>query len=75
MTELARVERVLERDPAARLHLGPKTTPVRKRNGQVYHFSEFTVAVAKQLMAAGVSPERAHVKMILMTVWAMLRSR
>ena len=64
-TELLRVEKVLARDLALRRYLGPKTTPVRKRNGDVVYFAAETVAVAQELMARKLSPERAHVRIVL----------
>lgn len=61
MTELTRVEKVLERDLAVCRHLGPKTCPVCKRSGKPVYFAAQTVAVAKALMATNLSPERAPV--------------
>jgi hypothetical protein len=65
VTELRRVEGILEADPALRRRLGVKDSPARKRNGDLVYFSESTVAVAKELMARKVSPERAHVRTVL----------
>jgi hypothetical protein len=65
VTELARVERVLESDPATRARLGPKTCPTRKRNGDLVYFTDATLTVAQGLMARRLSPERAHVREVL----------
>jgi hypothetical protein len=65
VTELSRVERVLEAEPAVRRRLGPKTTLVRKRSGEPLYFAAETVAVAAELMARKLSPERAHVGMVV----------
>jgi hypothetical protein len=58
VTELVRVEQVLERDRALCQHLGPKASPARKRSGEVVYFAEATVAVAQEMMARGLNPER-----------------
>ena len=65
VTELLRVESILEADPALRRCLGPKNVPARKRNGDLVSFSLPTVAVAKELMARNLNPERAHVRTVL----------
>ena len=65
VTELNRVEQVLERDPGLRARLGPKTSPARNRQGEVVYFAAETVAVAQGLMDQGLSPERAHVRVVL----------
>lgn len=66
VTELARVERILEREPALRPYLlGPKSSPARKRTGEIVYFAEPTVTVALEMMAKKLSPERAHVRQVL----------
>ncbi len=65
VTELSRVEQVLERDPGLRARLGPKTSLARKRTGEVSYFAAETVAVAEGLMDRGLSPERARVRVVL----------
>jgi gamma-glutamylcysteine synthetase len=62
---LTRVQKVLERDRAARRRLGAKTISVRKRGGELVYFAPETVTVAKALMARRLNPERAHVLMVL----------
>jgi hypothetical protein len=56
---------VLEADAAIRQRLGPKTSPARKRSGEVVHFAAETLAVAQELMLRRYSPERAHVRVVL----------
>jgi hypothetical protein len=65
VTELHRVEQVLESDPALRLRLGPKTTMARKQHGEPVHFSPEAVAVTEALRAQGLNPERVGVKVVL----------
>ena len=65
MTELSRVEKVLERDLAVRRYLGPKASRVRKRSGEPVYFAAEAVAVARALMAANLNPERAAVVTVL----------
>ena len=65
VTELARIERVLESDEAARRLLGPKTVPVRKRDGTVFLFAAETVNIARELMARKLNPERTRVGIVL----------
>jgi hypothetical protein len=65
VTELARIERVLEADPALRARLGTKTSPERKRNGEVVHFAPEVVAVAVELIARPLNPERLPVRKVL----------
>jgi hypothetical protein len=65
VTELARIEFVLESDPAIRARLGPKASPARRRDGQVVHFAAETLAVAKALMTHRLNPERARVRIVL----------
>lgn len=65
VTELLRVEDILSADPALRRFLSAKDSPVRKRNGELVHFYGSTVAVAKELMARKLNPERAHVRIVL----------
>lgn len=65
VTELSRVEKILERDPAVRRRLGPKTTLACKRSGEPVYFAAETIAVAQALMARKLSPERAHVRKVL----------
>ncbi len=72
-TELLRVEQVLARDLALRRYLGSKTSPVRKRNGDLVYFAPETVAVAQELMARKLSPERAHVRDVLRVGAEVLR--
>jgi hypothetical protein len=61
VTELSRVEQVLERDAGLRRLLGPKTCPVRKRSGEPVYFTAETVAVTRALMARNLSAERSPV--------------
>jgi hypothetical protein len=63
---------VLENDPAVRRLLGPKDTPARKRNRELLLFAAQTVAVAKELMARRLNPERAHVKKVLAVAFDVL---
>ncbi len=65
VTELARVEKVLEADPAIRRMLGPKTSTIRKRSGEAVYFAAETVDVAQELMARKLNPERARVLEVL----------
>jgi hypothetical protein len=65
VTELSRVEKVLEADPAVRRRLGPKTALVRKRSGEPVHFAAEVVAVAQAVMNQKGNPERAHVRTVL----------
>jgi len=60
-----RVQTVLEGDPAARRLLGPKTAPVRSRSGDVARFSAEALAIAQELMAYKLNPERAAVRQVL----------
>jgi hypothetical protein len=75
VTELHRIEAVLQRDLALRRHLGPRTTPARKRNGETVYFAELTWATAQEVMASGANPERAHVRTVLLAAAAVLRKR
>jgi hypothetical protein len=74
-TELLRVEKVLARDLALRRYLGPKTTPVRKRNGDLVYFAPETMLVVQELTARKLSPERAHVRMVLRVGADVLRGK
>jgi len=64
-SELLRVERILERDPAVRRRLGRKTTLVRKRTGERTWFAPEVLAVAQAMMNGRLGPERAHVRQVL----------
>jgi hypothetical protein len=74
-TELLRVEKVLARDLALRRYLGPKTSPVCKRNGHLVYFAAETALVAQELMARRLSPERAHVREVLRVGADVLRGK
>ena len=65
VTELNRIEKVLEADPAARSRLGPRTTLVRRRSDESVYFAAEVVAVVQALMDRKLSPERAHVRTVL----------
>ncbi|MHC1770104.1 MAG: hypothetical protein AB9869_38450 [Verrucomicrobiia bacterium] len=65
VTELIRVEKILEHDPAVRRRLGRKTTLVRKRTGEKVWFASEVVAIAEAMMARKLSPERASVRQVL----------
>lgn len=65
VTELARVQLVLERDPALSRFLRTKSVAIRKRGGEPVQFAAFTVAVAQEMMAMRLNPERAHVRKVL----------
>ena len=65
VTDLRRIERILETDPALCRRLEPKTTLVSKRTGEPVYFAPETVTVAQARMARGLSPERAHVRVVL----------
>jgi len=65
VTELIRVQNVLESDPAIRRRLRPKTAKIRKRSGEMVCFAPETVAVAQALMSQRVNPERARVATVL----------
>ena len=54
-----------EADPALRARLGPKTSPTRKRDGQIVYFAPEVVAVAKALMDRRFNPERLPVLEVL----------
>jgi len=73
VTELARIESVLEADHAIRQHLEPKTSPVRRRDGQMVHFAAETLAVASSLMTRRLNPERAKVRKVLAVAADVLR--
>jgi hypothetical protein len=45
--------------------LGPKISPIRKRSGEVVHFSAETVAVAEAMLALKLNPERAVLRQVL----------
>lgn len=60
-----RVQQVLERDPALRLLLGPRTMPVPMRTGEIADFSAEAVAVAEAMMALKLNPERAALRQVL----------
>ena len=65
VTEQRRIEHVLETDPALCRRLEPKTTLVSKRTGEPVFFAPEVVRVARAMMARGLSPERAHVRVVL----------
>src|ERR1035437_9710540 len=65
VTEVSRVEKVLEADRGVSHRLWPNTTPVSKRSGEVVYFSAETIAVGQALMARKLSPERAPVRLVL----------
>jgi hypothetical protein len=65
VTELIRVEKILEADPAVRRRLGRKTTLVRKRTGERTWFAPEVLAVAQAMMSGRLGPERAHVRQVL----------
>jgi hypothetical protein len=73
LREVGRVQAVLERDPAARRWLGPKTAPVRSRSGDVALFSPEAVAVAEALMASKLNPERVALRQVLAVAVRLLR--
>ncbi len=65
VTELIRVQQALERDPALRLLLGPRTMPVPMRTGEIADFSAEAVAVGQAMMASKLNPERAALRQVL----------
>jgi len=73
VTELSRLERVLEGDLALRPFLGPKTSAARRRDGTVVYFAEMTMSLAQELMARRLSPERAPVGKVLGAVLDVIR--
>lgn len=64
-SELLRIEKILEGDPAVRRRLGRKTTLVRKRTGERTWFAAEVLAVAQAMMTQRLGPERAHVRKVL----------
>jgi hypothetical protein len=58
------VEKILVEQPAFHAHLGPKVR-VTKRTGEVVKFHVRTVVVADAIIARNLSPERAHVRIVL----------
>lgn len=74
VTELIRVEKILEHDPAVRRRLGRKTTLVCKRTGERTWFAAEVVAIAQAMMARKLSPERAPVCQILSVAVRVLGS-
>jgi len=72
VTELTRIEKVLEGDPAIRRWLGPKTSPATKRSGELLYFAPETVAVAEALVVQHLSPERAPVGKVLLVAVEVL---
>ena len=73
LREVNRVQQALERDPAARRWLGPKTAPVRSRSGDLALFSPEAVAVAEALMADRCNPERVALRQVLAVAVRLLR--
>jgi len=73
VTELIRVEKILEADPAVRRRLGRKTTLVRKRTGERTWFAPEVVAIAEAMMARKLNPERASVRQVLSVAVRVLR--
>ncbi len=61
VTELTRIQQLLERDAAASRRLGPKSVAIRKRTGETVYFAAETIMVAKALMNERLNPERTHV--------------
>lgn len=77
VTELIRVEKVLEKEPGIRQHLGERSLRFSKRTGEVVHFSSGVVRVTEAMRTKGLNPERAHVGVVLRTaveVFAIRRS-
>ena len=72
VTELSRVQRALEREPALRRLLKTKTSPVRTRSGDMAFFSPETVAVAEAMMALKLNPERAALGQVLVVAGRVL---
>ena len=75
MTELLRVQAVLEQDAALRLKVAARTSPARRRDGQVVYFSPASIAVAQELMTRGLNPERAHITEVVATAVDVLWPR
>jgi len=75
LREVNRVQEVLERDPAARHWLGPKTAPVRSRSGDLALFSPEAVAVAEALMADRCNPERVALRQVLAVAVRLLSKK
>ena len=71
-TELLRVQRVLESEPAFRECLGPSVA-VTKRTGEIVTVSSASMAVAESMMARGLNPERARVAALLKVAVDVLR--
>ena len=65
LREVNRVQQALERDPAARRWLGPKTAPARSRSGDRAYFSPEALSVAESLMSCGCNPERVALRQVL----------
>ena len=73
VTELLRVERILEGLPTFRARLGSKTAGIRKRNGETVCFAPETVAVVEALMAKNLNPERVYRIKVLAVAFDVLR--
>jgi hypothetical protein len=73
VTELIRVEKILERDRAICRRLGRRTTLVRKRTGEKVWFASEVVAIAEAMMTRKLNPERASVRQVLSVAVRVLR--
>ena len=63
-TELTRVQKILEAQPAFQTHLGAEK-PVEKRTGEVVPIRLGTFAVAEEMMSRRLDPERARVRVVV----------
>lgn len=71
------MEKVLEKEPGIRPHLGERSLRFSKRTGEIVHFSSGVVKVTETMRANGLNPERAYVGVVLRTaveVFAIRRS-
>jgi hypothetical protein len=63
-TEVLRVQRILERQPAFRAQLARKIL-LEKRTGETVRMGEGSITVAQRLLDCANNPERAHVTDVL----------
>ena len=74
VTELLRVQKVLEADRALSRLLGPKSALVAKRTGEPVYFAPETITVAQALRARDLNPERTSVGTVLGVAHEVLRN-
>ena len=66
-TELARVQKILEEQPAFAAHLGPKK-PIEKRTGEVVSFHVGAFGVVEAVIQRNLNPERSRTRVVLRVV-------